>query len=200
MDPSLPAERPRSKEKVLGRYPELSLKDAREQVRQDRARIERGIDVSAAKQAEKTLVLDVPTVQSLGEVWFARYIQPNPASDLDVMDAGGDESSRDRWLTLEELQQLAKAMQDARSRKPVRGDLRHSVPSHRVTLATPPEAAPPQISDVVMERPECPEIGGHCVVCEVARDHGLQPPSLCGDGIVPALTQLRADPCCLPPR
>lgn len=171
----------RSKEKVLGRYPELSLRDAREQVRQDRARIERGIDVSAAKQAEKALVLEVPTVQRLGEVWFARYIQPrykhpdvvarvlrkhinpvlgpvapqdvqpahidnvltrivtsgaptvandalrymsrmfrmavrnrwidrNPASDFDLMDAGGDESSRDRWLTLEELQQLAKAM------------------------------------------------------------------------------------------
>jgi hypothetical protein len=41
----------RSKEKVLGRYPELSLKDAREQVRQDRAQIERGIDVTAAKCA-----------------------------------------------------------------------------------------------------------------------------------------------------
>jgi hypothetical protein len=27
----------RAKEKVLGRYPELALKDAREQVRQDRA-------------------------------------------------------------------------------------------------------------------------------------------------------------------
>jgi hypothetical protein len=66
----------RSKEKVLGRYPELSLKDAREQVRQDRAQIERGIDVTAAKQAEKTLQLEVPTVQRLGEVWFAKYIQP----------------------------------------------------------------------------------------------------------------------------
>ena len=57
----------RSKEKVLGRYPELSLKDAREQVRQDRAQIERGIDVTAAKQAEKALQLEVPTVQRLGE-------------------------------------------------------------------------------------------------------------------------------------
>lgn len=166
---------------MLGRYPELTLKDAREQVRQDRARIERGIDVSAVKQAEKVLVLEVPTVQRLGEVWFAKYIQPrykypdvvarvlrkhinpvlgpvapqdvqpahidqvltrivasgaptvandalrymsrmfrmavrnhwidrNPAADFDLMDAGGDELSRDRWLTLEELQQLAKAM------------------------------------------------------------------------------------------
>lgn len=171
----------RSKEKVLGRYPELSLRDAREQVRQDRARIERGIDVSATKRAEKALVLEVATVQRLGEVWFARYIQPrykhpevvarvlrkhinpvigsvapqdvqpahidrvlthivaggaptiandalrymsrmfrmamrnhwidrNPAADFDQMDAGGEESSRDRWLALEELQKLAKAM------------------------------------------------------------------------------------------
>lgn len=171
----------RSKEKVLGRYPELSLKDAREQVRQDRAQIERGIDVTAAKQAEKTLQLEVPTVQRLGEVWFAKYIQSrykhpevvarvlrkhinpvlgpvappdvqpvhidrvltrivaggaptvandalrymsrmfrmavrnhwidrNPAADFDLVDARGDEVSRDRWLTVEELQQLAVAM------------------------------------------------------------------------------------------
>jgi hypothetical protein len=53
----------RSKEKVLGRYAELSLKDAREQVRQDRAQIARGVDVAARKQAKKALVLDVPTVR-----------------------------------------------------------------------------------------------------------------------------------------
>lgn len=171
----------RSKEKVLGRYPELSLKDAREQVRQDRAQIERGVDVAATKQAEKALSLEVPTVQRLGEAWLARYIQPrykhpevvarvlrkhvdpvigqlappdvqpvhidrvltrivaggaptvandalrymsrmfrmavrnhwierNPAADFDLLDAGGDEVSRDRWLTMEELQQLAQAM------------------------------------------------------------------------------------------
>lgn len=171
----------RFKEKVLGRYPELSLKDARELARQDRAQIERGIDVAAAKQAEKALLLEVPTVQRLGEVWFAKYIQPrykhpevvarvlrkhinpvigpvappdvqpahidrvltrivaggaptvandalrymsrmfrmaarnhwierNPAADFDLVDAGGDEVSRDRWLTVEELQELARAM------------------------------------------------------------------------------------------
>jgi integrase len=171
----------RSKEKVLGRYPELSLRDAREHTRKDRAQIERGIDVAAAKQAERALVLEVPTVQRLGEVWFARYIQPrykypevvarvlrkhinpvigsvapldvrpahidrvltrivasgaptvandalrymnrmfrmavrnhwierNPAAEFDQIDAGGDEVSRDRWLTFEELQQLAKVM------------------------------------------------------------------------------------------
>ena len=45
----------RSKEKVLGRYPELSLKDAREQARQDRVRIERGIDVAAGSVAVRRL-------------------------------------------------------------------------------------------------------------------------------------------------
>jgi integrase len=171
----------RFKEKVLGRYPELSLKDARALARQDRAQIEHGIDVAAAKQAEKALLLEVPTVQRLGEVWFAKYIQPrykhpevvarvlrkhiypaigqvapldvqpahidrvltrivangaptvandalrymsrmfrmaarnrwierNPAADFDLVDAGGDEVARDRWLTVEELQELARAM------------------------------------------------------------------------------------------
>ena len=37
----------RFKEKVLGRYPELSLKEARDLARQDRAQIERGVDVAA---------------------------------------------------------------------------------------------------------------------------------------------------------
>jgi hypothetical protein len=38
-----------------------------------------------------------------------RWIDRNPAADFDMLDAGGDEVSRDRWLTVEELQ-LAKAM------------------------------------------------------------------------------------------
>lgn len=170
-----------SKEKVLGRYPQLSLRDAREKARHDRAQIARGVDVAAAKQAEKALLLEVPTVQRLGELWFAKYIQPrykhpevvarvlhkhinpvlgtvappdvqpahidrvltrivasgaptvandalrymsrmfrmavrnhwidrNPAADFDLVDAGGEEVARDRWLTMEELQQLASAM------------------------------------------------------------------------------------------
>jgi hypothetical protein len=66
----------KSKEKVLGRYPELSLRDARELVRQDRSQIERGIDVAAAKQAEKTFQLQAPTVDQLADIWLARYIEP----------------------------------------------------------------------------------------------------------------------------
>lgn len=38
------------------------------------------------------------------------WIDRNPAADFDLVDAGGDEASRDRWLTVEELQQLALAM------------------------------------------------------------------------------------------
>lgn len=67
----------RFKEKVLGRYPEISLKDACELARQNRAQIERGVDVAAAKQVEKTLPLKVSSMQRLGDVWFAKYIQPH---------------------------------------------------------------------------------------------------------------------------
>lgn len=38
------------------------------------------------------------------------WIERNPAADFDLVDAGGDEVSRDRWLTVEELQELARAM------------------------------------------------------------------------------------------
>jgi integrase len=173
----------RPKEKVLGRYPELSLKDARDVVRQDRARIERGVDVAAAKQAEKAQLFQVPTVDRLADIWLARYIEPrykypevvarvlrrhvrpvlgklvpadvqpshidhvltrivaagaptvandalrymnrmfrmavrnqwierNPAADFELLDAGGEERARDRWLTLEELGRLARAMRE----------------------------------------------------------------------------------------
>jgi hypothetical protein len=61
---------------MLGRYPELSLKDAREQARRDRAPVERGTDVAAAEQTEKALLLEAPKLQRLGEVCYAKYIRP----------------------------------------------------------------------------------------------------------------------------
>ena len=39
-----------------------------------------------------------------------QWVERNPAADFDLLDAGGDEVSRDRWLTMEELKQLAEAM------------------------------------------------------------------------------------------
>lgn len=66
----------RSKEKLLGRYPDLSLKPARELARQDRQQFERSIDVAAAKQADKALALDAPTVDRLADIWLARTIEP----------------------------------------------------------------------------------------------------------------------------
>lgn len=172
------------KEKVLGRYPDLSLKDAREAARRDRALIQQGTDVAAAKRVAR---LDAQerrhTVTSLGEAWYERYIvksykhpevvervlrrhinpvigtvparevrpshidkvlvrivesgaptvandalrylvrmfqyavkkhwvKINPAAGFELSDAGGSESSRDRWLMLHELIALAKAMRN----------------------------------------------------------------------------------------
>ena len=51
----------RNKRKVLGRYPELSLKDARELARRDRAPVERGVAVAAGQQAEKAQGRAAPT-------------------------------------------------------------------------------------------------------------------------------------------
>ncbi len=173
----------KSREKVLGRYPELSLKAARECARQDRILIEHGVDVATAKQAEKAKLTEVPTVQELGSLWHQRYIEPkhkhpevvsrvlckhinpvigsvapkdvqpmhvdrvlrrivangaptvandalrymarmfkmavrnhwierNPASDFELSDAGGSESSRERFLSLQELEQLSIAMRE----------------------------------------------------------------------------------------
>lgn len=67
----------RPREKVLGRYPELSLKGAREQARKDREEVERGVDVAAVKQAHKARLSETRTVRELGELWLDRYIRPN---------------------------------------------------------------------------------------------------------------------------
>jgi hypothetical protein len=66
----------RPREKVLGRYPELSLKAARDQARKDRGEIERGVDVAAAKQLVKARITETQTVRELSERWLARYIEP----------------------------------------------------------------------------------------------------------------------------
>lgn len=62
------------KEKVLGRYPDLSLKDAREAARRDRALVQQGVDVAAAKRIARIDAQERHTVKSLGQAWFERYI------------------------------------------------------------------------------------------------------------------------------
>lgn len=92
-----------AKETVLGRYPDLSLAQAREKARSDRALIQQGIDVATAKRlaqldarrahsvktaprprpAAPNTPLDVQavdpqraTVCQLGQAWLDRYITP----------------------------------------------------------------------------------------------------------------------------
>ena len=64
----------RQREKVLGRYPDLSLKEARELARKDRAQLQQGTDVAAAKQVAKLQAIDAQTVEKLAEVWYQRKI------------------------------------------------------------------------------------------------------------------------------
>lgn len=59
---------------VLGRYPDLSLKDARELARSKRALIQQGIDVAVEKQVEKLTQPEVQQVADLAQAWYERHI------------------------------------------------------------------------------------------------------------------------------
>jgi hypothetical protein len=50
------------------------LKDAREAARRDRALIQQGTDVAAAKRMAKLEARERHTGESLGEAWYERYI------------------------------------------------------------------------------------------------------------------------------
>lgn len=64
----------RQREKVLGRYPDLSLKDARALAHQDRALLQQGTDVAAAKRLDKLKASDIHNVESLSKAWYERRI------------------------------------------------------------------------------------------------------------------------------
>lgn len=66
----------KNKEKVLGRYPDISLKDARELARRDRVQLQQGVDVAVRKRAEKQAAADRADVRSLGQQWYERHILP----------------------------------------------------------------------------------------------------------------------------
>ncbi len=90
-----------SKEKVLGRYPELSLQDAREQVRQDRAQIERGIDVTAAKLEFAKRASFTRSVKESGPAIPGQGKGPPRAvagsAGLTVLREGGSPTGARRW-------------------------------------------------------------------------------------------------------
>ena len=64
----------REKEKTLGRYPDVSLKDARELARKDRALLQQGVDIAALKRREKLKAIDMHNVEGLAEIWYERHI------------------------------------------------------------------------------------------------------------------------------
>ncbi len=69
----------KSKEKALGRYPDISLQAARELARNDRAKIQQGVDVAAEKQHFKLVNQRKRPCLALRRVWYMRYIVPNYA-------------------------------------------------------------------------------------------------------------------------
>jgi integrase len=64
----------RGREKTLGRYPDLSLKDARELARKDRALLQQGVDIAALKRAERLKAADQHDVAGLAQLWYERHI------------------------------------------------------------------------------------------------------------------------------
>jgi integrase len=64
----------REKEKTLGRYPDVSLKDARELARKDRALLQQGVDIAALKRREKLKAIDMHNVEGLAQIWYERHI------------------------------------------------------------------------------------------------------------------------------
>jgi len=63
-------------EVTLGRYPDLTLKDARIQASQLRVKVQQGIDVAAEKQARLTEHREARTVKELAEEWLDSVIRP----------------------------------------------------------------------------------------------------------------------------
>lgn len=65
-----------AKEKVLGRYPDVSLKEARELARQDRAKVQQGTDIAVEKRQAKIMARRKRPCLALRHLWYRRYIIP----------------------------------------------------------------------------------------------------------------------------
>src|SRR4051812_43112841 len=88
---------------------------------------------------------------------------------------------------------LRPRMKDARLGEPVSGHLHYPRPRRGVLLAATPQRAPPQVSDVVAERPQASAVRRHAMVGEVAGNHLLQPTPLDGDRLMHAPPQRLLD-------
>ncbi|MDT0636323.1 tyrosine-type recombinase/integrase [Spectribacter hydrogenooxidans] len=170
----------------LGRYPDMSLAEARDEARECRVLVRRGIDPAVEKQRAKAEALQGARFATVADEWFAKEIRPrykhpdvvervlrkwvkphlgdspigdvtpmqvdrllgeiarggaptvsndalryiqrifryarkrhivglNPVADFDQSDAGGQESSRERFLSGHELRKLFAAMSESRS-------------------------------------------------------------------------------------
>lgn len=64
----------RQREKVIGRYPDIPLKDAKDLARKDRALLQQGVDVGAVKRQEKLKAIDMHNVEGLAQIWYERHI------------------------------------------------------------------------------------------------------------------------------
>src|SRR6266516_1135056 len=84
-------------------------------------------------------------------------------------------------------------VEDDRFRKPVVRQLRHPCPCDPILLAAKPPRAPPEVDHMVPEHVQCPRIGGHCVMVEVAADDVPQPLSLFGNWLMHAPPHLLFD-------
>jgi integrase len=89
----------RQRELHLGRYPALSLKDARKRALEERARIQKGIDVAAAKQRERAARKRAGTLEELAEDYMLRA---GPAL------ASSTQEETRRYLTKDILPMLGK--------------------------------------------------------------------------------------------
>ena len=83
----------RQREKVIGRYPDRSLKDA-------------AGAPTAANDAMRYLF------RMFHFAVKRKWIDSNPVYGFEIADAGGTETSRDRWLSREELSVLAQPMRE----------------------------------------------------------------------------------------
>src|SRR6266498_3148295 len=84
-------------------------------------------------------------------------------------------------------------VEDDRFRKPVVRQLRHPCPCDPILLAAKPQRAPPEVDNMVPEHVQCPRIGRHCVIVEVAADDVPQPLSLFGNWLMHAPPHLLFD-------